>query len=76
MTNVTLVNETEFHVVVVGPVQVANGSGGSAGGVGVTGAFPFYKADGSSDPILLTVGGELPFFDNAGAARNIAVVGV
>ena len=28
MTNVTLVNETEFHVVAVGPVQVGGGGGG------------------------------------------------
>lgn len=31
MTNVTLVNETEFHVVAVGPVQVGSGSG--SGGI-------------------------------------------
>ena len=28
MTNVTLVNETEVHVVAVGPVQIGKGGGG------------------------------------------------
>ena len=29
MSTVSLVKETDFHVVTVGPVQVASGSGGS-----------------------------------------------
>lgn len=35
------------------------------------GVFPFYKADGSSDPINLTVDSRLPFYTSGGTASNI-----
>ena len=36
------------------------------------GVFPFYKADGSSDPIDLTTDQALPFYKSDGSADNIA----
>jgi hypothetical protein len=35
--------------------------------------FPFYKASGALDPIHFTVDNKLPFFNSAGAAKNIAL---
>lgn len=37
-------------------------------------SFPFYKADGSSDPIALTSDNKLPFVKSDGNASNIAVI--
>ena len=37
------------------------------------GVFPFYKGDGSSDPINLTNNQELPFYKSDGSADNIAL---
>jgi len=37
------------------------------------GVFPFYKANGSSDPIDLTTNQELPFYKSDGSADNIAL---
>lgn len=36
--------------------------------------FPFYKADGNSDPINLTSDNKLPFFNSTGTASNIPLV--
>lgn len=38
------------------------------------GVFPFYRADGTFDSILLVLGTALPFYDAAGAAKNITLV--
>ena len=35
--------------------------------------FPFFKANGTSDPINFTVDNKLPFFNAAGTAKNIAL---
>jgi len=35
--------------------------------------FPFFKASGASDPIGILTGNYLPFYNNAGASKNIAL---
>lgn len=37
------------------------------------GVFPFYKADGTSDPINLTALSKLPFYKANGTASDIAL---
>ena len=37
------------------------------------GVFPFFKSDGTSDTISLTVNSELPFFKSDSSASNIAL---
>jgi hypothetical protein len=39
-----------------------------------SGAFPFYKANGGSDPISLTSDNKLPFYVAAGTTSNIPLV--
>ena len=39
-----------------------------------SGVFPFYRADGTYDSIPLHLGTALPFYNAAGAAKNITLV--
>jgi hypothetical protein len=40
----------------------------------VTGSFPFYKADSTSDTIPLTADSAVPFFDASGSSKDISLV--
>lgn len=55
------------------PIVLINGRAQElpVGDVITGGVFPFFKADGTPNPISLTAAGALPFFKASGTASDI-----